>query len=91
MSSVGDIGGNTGMVLDSIVGGALFRKHFPKRLRKFRIPVIYTPNIILLFRVFLGYLNLKLFLRLFSEQTQNTGVFRARGILRTPSIQPVKL
>ena len=34
MNSVGDIGGNIGSELDSVVGGALFLKLLPKTGRK---------------------------------------------------------
>ena len=54
MNSVGDIGGNIGSELDSVVGSALFLKLFPKTSRneycsklekEFRFQVIYTSNI----------------------------------------------
>ena len=51
---------------------------------------------ILFFRVSHEYLNLKfslelLYLELFPEQIQNSGIFRTRDILRTLSIYPVKI
>ena len=54
MNSDGDIGGNIGGEVDSIVGGTLFLKLFPKTQRKsilfkarkeFRFQVVCTSNI----------------------------------------------
>ena len=45
MNSVGDIGGNFGSELDSVVGSALFLKLFPKLAKTGRFQVIYTLDI----------------------------------------------
>ena len=70
MNSVVDIGGNIGSELESVVGSALFLKLFPKTGRrlilfKARKRIQDSGHIhfehILFFRIYPGYLNLKLF------------------------------
>ena len=46
---------------------------------------------ILVFRVFPGYLNLKLILKLSCGQIQKSRIFRLRDILRTLPVDPVKM
>ena len=48
--------------------------------KEFRFQVIYTPYIS---QSFPWRIELKVILRLYSEQIQNSGIFRARGILKT--------
>ena len=70
VNSIGDIGGNIGGKLDSIMGSALFLKLFPKTGRKWiyfkaRKRIQAAGHIhfehILFFRVSPRYLNLKIF------------------------------
>ena len=64
----------------------LARKEYcSKPERGFRFQVIYTLNIPF-FNSFPWIFELKAILKLFTEQIQNSGIFRTRDILRTQSI-----
>ena len=105
VSSVGDIGGNTRVVSQTVSRVVYYfsnsfqklsgNEYCSKLEKQFRFPwfqVIYcTLQTRLTFQSFSWIFEFKVKLKLFPKQIQNSGIFRTRDVSRTLSIYPVKI